>query len=392
MPKRLDIEKPALSEKSHPERAGKKIGFNRPRKIVYGLILVLALFNAIFYFFGGHTVLDSPADLNNFSQSALQPTPVPKKLQPRPEVIKGIYVTAHTFRLSRFKDLVALVKRTELNAMIIDVKDSWNIHFDDYLRNKITELHKENIYLIARIVVFQDHQFAKSNPDVALKLKDGSLWSDNKKTYWTDPASRKVWDYNIEIAKKAIDYGFDELNFDYIRFPSEKITSIIYPVYNGATPKHEIIKSFWQYLYRKLKEYDPEIVLSADLFAFNMISEGDLGIGQRFRDSFDVFDVAAPMIYPSHYSPGNFGFKNPAEHPYEVVYQSLVKGREQIERYASTTSTVIRPWLQDFKMGADYNAAMIRQEIKAVYDAGFDKGWMLWNANNVYTEGALLRE
>lgn len=365
----------------------RKIG--GPGKIAWGVIFLLVAFNAIFYFSGGHKAIDGPAGLNDSSQSVFQPTPMPKKLQPRPKVVKGIYVTAHTFRLSRFSDLVALVKRTELNAMIIDVKDSWNIHFDDYLKNKIVELHKENIYLIARIVVFQDHQFAKSNPDVALKLKDGSLWSDNKKTHWSDPASKKAWDYNIEISKKAVDLGFDELNFDYVRFPSEKTTSIVYPVYDGVTPKNEIIKSFWQYICRKLKEYDPEIVLSADLFAFNMISEGDLGIGQRFRDALDVFDVVAPMVYPSHYTPGNFGIKNPAASPYEVVYQSLFKGKEQIERYASTTSTIIRPWLQDFDLGADYDAAMIRKEIKATYDAGFDGGWMLWNPNNVYTEGAL---
>ncbi len=367
------------------------------RKIAYGLIFLLAAFNAIFYFSGGNVaVVDAPAaGLKTYLPSpAIQaePEPVPRKLTPRPETIKGIYVTAHTFRLPRFNDLTALVKRTELNAMIIDVKDSWNLHFDDYLKNKIAELHKENIYLIARIVVFQDHQFAKNNPDVALRLKDGSLWRDNKNTHWTDAASRKVWDYNAAIAKKAIDLGFDELNFDYIRFPSEKIDSIIYPVYDDKTPKHEIIRSFWQYLRGKLKEYDQEIVLSADLFAFNMISEGDLGIGQRFRDSLDVFDVVAPMIYPSHYTSGNFGIKNPAAFPYEVVYQSLLKGKSQIERYASTTSTVIRPWLQDFDLGADYDAVMVRKQIKAAYDAGFDKGWMLWNPNNVYTEGALLRE
>ena len=361
-----------------------------PRKIAYGLIFLLAAFNAVFYFSGGHKVIDGPAGLNNPFQPQSQPTPAPQKLQPRPEIVKGIYLTAYTFRHpARLKNLTELVKRTELNAMIIDVKDSWNIHFDDYLKNKIIELHKENIYLIARIVVFQDHQFAQDNPAIALKLNNGSLWRDNKNTYWSDPASRKVWDYNVGISKKAIDFGFDELNFDYIRFPSEKITSIVYPVYDGAAPKYEIIRSFWQYLCGKLKEYDPEIVLSADLFAFNMISEGDLGIGQRFRDSFDVFDVVAPMVYPSHYTPGNFGIKNPAAHPYEIVYQSLMKGKEQIERYASTTPTIIRPWLQDFKMGAVYDAVMVRKEIKAAYDAGFDKGWMLWNANNVYTEGAL---
>lgn len=361
------------------------------RKIAYGIILILAASNAIFYFSGKRLSVNGPAGLSDFSVLRFaNETPAPKKLQPRPEIVKGIYLTAYTFRQpARLKNLVELVKRTELNAMIIDLKDSWNIHFDDYLKNKITELHKENIYLIARIVVFQDHQFAKSNPGVALQLKDGSLWRDNKNTYWTDPASRKVWDHNVAIAKKAIDLGFDELNFDYIRFPSEKITSIVYPVYNGTTPKHEVIRSFWQYLRGKLKEYDPEIVLSADLFAFNMISEGDLGIGQRFRDSLDIFDVVAPMIYPSHYTPGNFGIQNPAAHPYEIVYQSLMKGKGQIERYASTTSTIIRPWLQDFKMGAVYDAVMVRKQIQATYDAGFDRGWMLWNPNNVYTEGAL---
>ena len=169
--------------------------------------------------------------------------------------------------------------------------------------------------------------------------------------------------------------------------------------------KSQVINEFAKYLTSELKNYDPNIKLSVDLFAYNMLRSDDLGIGQNFRELYDYFDYISPMIYPSHYISGNFGFENPAEHPYEVVFGTIEKGKAQLRDkiiYEIGTSTLalvnpifekdlkkLRPWLQDFNIGAMYDGEMIRQEKQAVYDSGLTAGWLLWNPRNVYTESAL---
>ena len=176
---------------------------------------------------------------------------------------------------------------------------------------------------------------------------------------------------------------FDEINLDYIRFPSDgNLKEIVYPFYNGSTPKHEIMKSFFQYVDKELKFYP--IYTSVDLFGMVLWRQDGLGIGQRLEDAAPYFDFISPMVYPSHYPDGFDGYSNPADYPYEIVYTSLDKGKENIR----SQSAKFRSWLQDFDLGAQYTAEMIKKEIKATYDAGW-KGWMLWNASNNYTVDAL---
>lgn len=326
----------------------------------------------------------------------------PRHLQISPQY--GVYSTALTARSKKINDLMRLADETEVNSIVIDVKEDGD-YLDDNIKNLVGELHNKNIYIVARIVLFKDNSQTKIHPDWYFKKSDGSFWADNRGWRWLDPANKETWDYNIGLAKKAIDYGFDELNFDYIRFPAFKKDDDVNLPPDFASAKIKTIDEFARHLTSELKKYDPEIALSVDLFAYSMLRRDDLGVGQVFADLYDRFDYVSPMIYPSHYLPGNFGFDNPAEHPYEVILSTIESGKDQLRQQISiivgtTTPSVVepalgdklkklRPWLQDFNIGAEYNAEMIRQEKKAVYDAGLTSGWLLWNPNNVYTEGAL---
>ena len=208
---------------------------------------------------------------------------------------------------------------------------------------------------------------------------------------WVDPASQEVWDYNLEIAKEAIKVGFDEINFDYIRFPSDGNTAnIVYPFWDGKTLKKEIMKRFFEYINQRLEPLGTPI--SADLFGLTMSSTNDLGIGQWLENSAPYFDYVCPMVYPSHYPNGFMGFGNPAQHPYEIISTELIKGNERLASLSALNPDLklakIRPWLQDFDMGAIYDGEMIRLQKKATEDGnGF--GWLLWNPKNIYTDDGL---
>lgn len=313
----------------------------------------------------------------------------------------GVYATIWTAKSKRINDLMRIADETEINAIVIDVKDS-DVYIDDYIKNLVIKLHEKNIYAIARIVLFQDSSQINVRPNWYFKKQDGSLWQDGRGWYWMDPTYREVWDYNIVIAKEAIDAGFDELNFDYIRYPSfKKDDDVIFP----SVLKNQVINDFANYFTSELKKYDSGIILSVDLFAYNMLNSSGLGVGQVFLELYDYFDYISPMIYPSHYISGNFGFDNPAEFPYEVILGTIEKGKTQLweksmVEVGTTTPAIVkpvfekhlkklRPWLQDFNIGAVYDGEMIRKEKQAVYDAGLTSGWLLWNPRNVYTEEAL---
>lgn len=317
----------------------------------------------------------------------------------------GVYATIWTAKSKRINDLIRVADETEINAIIIDVKDS-DVYIDDYIKSLIIKLHEKNIYAIARIVVFQDSSQIKVHPDWYFKKENDLLWRDNRGWYWLNPSNEETWRYNLEISKIAIDAGFDEINFDYIRYPAfSKEEDVVFPPPNEIIIKSNVINNFADYLTSELKRYDPEIILSVDLFAYNMLKNDNLGIGQKFTEIYDYFDYISPMIYPSHYISGNFGFDNPAEYPYEVVFSTIEKGKAQlleksVVEVGTTTPAIVnpifekrlkklRPWLQDFNIGAVYDGEMIRKEKQAVYDAGLTSGWLLWNPRNVYTEEAL---
>ncbi len=233
-----------------------------------------------------------------------------------------------------------------------------------------------------------------------------------------DPAAKDVWAYNVDIAKDALARGFDEINFDYIRFSSDgNLSDINYPFWDGKTLKRYVIRDFWKYLRQSL----PDAYISADLFGLTTLNYGDLGIGQNIDDAFNYFNAIAPMVYPSHYANGFNGYANPAAHPYDVVYKSMAEANIRLQKYiaaaANSTSTEkylvkqpqLRPWLQDFNLGATYTADMVRAQITATYaaeglcgsaasstrsqgcPASADSlgGWMMWSPSNQYTTGAL---
>lgn len=333
-----------------------------------------------------------------------------------PEPVKGLYITSWTASDRGLRNaLVKIVDDTELNTVVIDIKDySGKIVFplDDNptlkaygseearikdLRDFIDTLHKKNIYVIGRIAVFQDAYFVKHKPELAVKNKLGTeVWKDRKGISWIDPGSQEYWDYIVMIAKEARKIGFDEINFDYIRFPSDgDMQNISYP-FSSSTPKHIVMKNFFEYLSSELKTPDtsveeststPALKISADMFGMVTTATDDMGIGQVLEDALPYFDYIMPMVYPSHYPPTFQGFKDPEAHPYEVVHFALNRGVERATT-ASTTPNKIRPWLQDFGLKMTYGPAEVRAQIKATNDVGLDS-WVLWSASNKYTKSAL---
>ncbi|MDD5110275.1 MAG: putative glycoside hydrolase [Patescibacteria group bacterium] len=334
-----------------------------------------------------------------FSYLGFEPnlTTKPKDIQ-----TKAIYITAYSAsERGLLKGLVDLVDKTELNAVVIDVKDYTGrifIHSENAdaikigsykplikdIKGIVSDLKKKGIYTIARVAVFQDPYLAEKVDGYALKTKSGKVWRDFKGLSWVDSSKKEVWDYNISIAVAASKIGFDEINFDYIRFPSDgNISEIDFPFQAVGKTKNEAMKDFFVYLSRKMS-YLP-VRTSVDLFGMTLWRDDGLGIGQRFSDAVGRFDYICPMVYPSHY-PDNFeGFANPADYPYEIVYNSLDKSK----KFLSGSMTKVRPWIQDFDLGADYDSVKVRKQIQAAYDSGSD-GWLLWNASNRYTAEALL--
>jgi hypothetical protein len=395
-------------------------------RVKYAAVLVLIVgAAAAFLFLGRSRVI-------NFS-SIVKPTKLAeislpsdiesqKPLTEPPAFIKAIYATGWSAgnekKLAYFIDLIA---KTELNALVIDVKDfSGYVNYNTELKlpkkykavelripklnQLIKRLHDEGIYVIGRISVFQDQRLALARPDLALySSSTGAVWKDYKDLMWLDAASPEVWDYNVAIAEEILNRGFDEVNFDYIRFASDgDLDDIRYPFWDEKTLQTEVIRDFFRYVRERL----PAAKISADLFGLVTVTQNGMGIGQYLEFALPYFDAIAPMVYPSHYFRGFIGYKNPAEHPYEVVKYSLETAAGRIKNYeskiknglaSSTPIAKLRPWLQDFDLGADYDAAKIQAQIQAVSDVAssspnlFD-GWMLWNAGNIYTREALLVE
>lgn len=315
----------------------------------------------------------------------LAPLPAVEIRRP-PEEVRAIYVTADTAQHPRIEELIGLVDRSELNAVVINVKEPSGTKFWDGLGPLVARLKQHGIWTIARLVVFQDDELAKRDRRLALQRADGHRWRYRSGRLWLYPAAREVWRYNAAVGKRALALGFDELNLDYIRFPADgRLASIIYPAWNRRQSREQVVADFASWIVREIKNFRPHAVISADIFGFTLVQDWDLDIGQRARLLAERFDVLAPMLYPSHYSQGDFSWLKPAEHPYDVVSRTLNSGRVIV----GGSGVMVRPWLQDFDLGASYTPAMVRSEIRAVSDSGFAGGWMLWNPANTYTAEAL---
>lgn len=335
---------------------------------------------------------------------------------PTPKAVRAVYMTSWVAGTKSLRGhIVSLIDATELNAVVIDIKDySGHIAFpvDDPtvskygasekrfpdVREFVGELHKKGVYVIGRITVFQDPFLAKARPDLAVKKESdtSTLWKDYKGLSYIDPGAEEGWKYIAALARASYALGFDELNFDYIRFPSDGNMRDIYFPWSetrmsgdASLGKAAVLRDFFRFLRESLSDiHDQGAALSADLFGMTTTNTDDLNIGQILEYAEPSFDFIAPMVYPSHYPPGFHGFSNPNNNAYEVVKYSMDSAVTRLIA-ASSTPDKLRPWLQDFDYGGTYDAAKVRAQIQATYDAGLSS-WMLWDPSNKYTREALL--
>lgn len=321
------------------------------------------------------------------------------------EPVRALYLTSGIAASDRFSHFLTLLETTEVNALVIDLKDAdgrlafrpmtepiqriapERVTIRD-LPKRVAQIHERGGLAIARVAVFQDSWYAGANPSEALQFPGGRIWHDRLGYAWLDPASVRVTQYAIDLAREAVAIGFDEVNFDYIRFPSEgpRFREIRYPRWDETQRKRVIIRKFAQALDTALRPQG--IRISADLFGQVLWNRDDLGIGQQLEFLAPHFDVIAPMVYPSHYRRGFLGKANPAAHPYEVIAATIQRGMERLAALPVGARPAIRPWLQDFQMGAAYGS----REVALQQDAGADSGaagWMLWNPRGRYSESAL---
>ncbi|MBI2041981.1 MAG: hypothetical protein HYT20_03110 [Candidatus Nealsonbacteria bacterium] len=332
--------------------------------------------------------------------------------QEKSSKVKGIYIGSG--RPNNFK---TLLEQTELNGLVVDIKEAYGQNLPVSVKGFISQFHEQGDWMIARIAVFRDSSLINEKPDwyLATGTVAGAtttpLWRDDAGQYWLDPANEEVQNYIIEFSKKAIDYGFDELQFDYIRYPDS------YYRVPGAE-KIKAIGNFFSKLSKELRDYKPSIILSVDAFGYVATQFNSYEIGQRLIDAGSYFDYISFMLYPSHFYGGfimledskrqipavYFPYKDESatstdylvsSNPYQVISRSIFASIDYLESHRLKAK--IRPWLQDFDLKADtargifYDAEKVRSEISAAEDAG-SSGWLLWNPSYIYTKEALKNE
>lgn len=317
---------------------------------------------------------------------------------------RGIYITSWTAQCWRpdtpgwrlREELFRLLTSTELNAAVIDVVD-YKPLFPASVREFVSVLKERGIWCIARVVVTQNNDFARLYPGSILRRKStGRPWSCNG-SLGIDPASHDLWNYTVDMSKRAIDFNFDEIQYDYIRFPADcTAADARYPVWDRKKSRRQVMAEFFKYLTETVRAYSPQTVLSIDVFGDAILKEYSVKskeeVGQFYEDMVNYFDVISPMIYPSHFIPGFRGIPVPAAEPYRSVYHSL----EYFVSYLKTAAVraKVRPWLQYFTAAnfrthtvVDYDECMIVEQRRALDDLGIT-GFLYWDPSNKYNRGA----
>ena len=311
--------------------------------------------------------------------------------------VKALYLTfwGASNNSKTLKNILNIIDTTEINAVVVDVKNeygstsfwtgfkqanSYGAHKKRTNRNisKFMKMMKErNIYTIARIVTFKDELQASNNPEYAIKKLDGSIWRNHDNMAWIDPFDRRSHEYTISIAEEAAKVGYDEINFDYIRFPAK--SDLKFSKENTTKNRREAIESFLKLAQKRLRKYG--VFISVDTYGNICWSKDDNGIGQTVTSLAKYADYLAPMLYPSGFSRGSFHFEYPSEHPYAVIYRSIKNIKDRID------TKRVRPWLQYFKDYAHkrrhYKKFEVTEQIRATeeIDAG---GWMMWSPSSKY--------
>jgi len=319
----------------------------------------------------------------------LQPRPLPKE-------VRGVHVTMALAGIPGKLEQYIAMKSQGLNAIELDVKDengdvgflaavplarkigSAKRYYDP--ERAVAKIHAAGLYLIGRVVTFEDPALSAGAPSLAIRRSDGSRWVNNGGLGWTNPYDKRVWKYNVDIAEQAAKLGFDEIQFDYVRFPSDgDLSQIRYPGVHSQ-PMGWTIPTFLKYARSRLHPLG--VRLSVDVFGLS--ATRDLGIGQFPKRIAPLVDAIYPMVYPSHYVSGEYNIIDPDSRPGTTVAYSLRDFRAKV----ASRKTMLVPWLQDFSLGRTYTLADVQDQIQAAR-LEHVKGFMLWNAAGLYTVKAL---
>lgn len=320
----------------------------------------------------------------------VQPSPrihaakAPQVQAKAPMHVRGLYVNQASLRGPRLARLLTFMHQHGLNAMVVDVKDDYGrVTLTQSTRQTVQALKAQHLYLIARIVVFKDPKLARSQPSLAIAERGGGLWTQQG-VPWVDPYKPQVWSYNVQIAKRAIAAGFDEIQWDYVRFPDGSRTALSKARFDNpkGVSKSNEIAAFLRHARRNLQH----VRISADVFGLVTSAADDMGIGQVWEKMAPNVDVISPMMYPSHYGPGIYGLANPERSPYRTIEKGLQdaihRNRVLAQRHAPAPG--IRPWLQDFDMRVPYNRREVEHQIQAASALGI-QDYLLWNQANRYS-------
>lgn len=321
----------------------------------------------------------------------------------KPEAVKGIYIIAHSGSEPNLSAYIDFINSNELNALVVDVKDvTGEVMYPSKVplareigatRDVIPdikalagELEENDIYSIARISVFEDDLLPRQRPDLAaMDSATGLPWRNSLNQTWADSYDREVWEYNVAVAKEAAEAGFDEVQFDYVRFPSDgPMETLTYEEETFPT-EADAIAGFLEYARSELNPMG--VYVAADVFGLAAGDNG-AGVGQDITKIAQHVDVLSPMAYPSHYPVGSYGYDNPNAEPYGVLENTLAEFEADIKD--KNPDLELRPWLQDFDYGTppDYGPTEVKAQKQAVYDSG-KTSWLLWNPDNLYTEEAM---
>ena len=311
---------------------------------------------------------------------------------------RGLYVFRFAANTRRLKHLIGIADSTEINALIIDVKDEFGLNYESSdpmvkknagaqvkahnLRALVDTIRAHGILPVARIVVFKDSVTARNNPQHTIRKADGSAWHDKKGQTWVNPYANAIWEYNFRVAEEAIKMGFGEIQFDYIRFPEpyKSLPPQVFPEQNGRT-KPQVLAEFLTTARDRFAKLG--VRTTADIFGLVTTVGGTLEVGQKWEPIAQSVDVVLPMVYPSHYPPGSFQLPHPNADPYDVIHIAISRARERDEKLGIKGEHV-RPWLQAFSIGMPkYGPHELEEQKRAVYDSGYD-GWVLWEPGSRY--------